>query len=123
MWLMGNMEKEMTPQTNPTSDKLDEILAGLSNYIVESIHLQPTPVEMIKLNQRQAKQAIKSLVTKARIDELELIEKRLGKTFFTRERLAELTEEDSKKGQIIMGTPMNNKSEVLSILQDNSNKQ
>ena len=39
-------------------DELDEILTGLANYIVESIQLQPTPVEYKKLNQRQAKKAI-----------------------------------------------------------------
>ncbi len=35
--------------------RIDDILSGLANYIVESIHLQPTPVEMKKLNQKQAK--------------------------------------------------------------------
>lgn len=58
-----------------TEPNLDEILAGLSNYIVESIHLQPTPVRMIKLNQRQAKAQIEALIAnqvrEARIDELE----------------------------------------------------
>ena len=47
------------------SNWLDEILAGLANYIVESIHLEPSPVKMVKLNQRQAKQAIQDHIRKA----------------------------------------------------------
>jgi len=48
-------------RNKPMSD-IDEILAGLVNYVVESIHLEPTPVEYRKLNQKQAKQAIQDLI-------------------------------------------------------------
>jgi len=48
-----------------SNSNIDDILAALANYVVESIHLQPTPVEMIKLNQRQAKQAIQQLLDEA----------------------------------------------------------
>lgn len=49
---------------------LDEIIAGLANYIVESIQLQPTPVEYKKLSQRQAKASILDWV----VAELEKVE-------------------------------------------------
>jgi len=47
------------------SDELDDILAALANYIVESIQLQPTSVKYRKLNQKQAKRQINALITKA----------------------------------------------------------
>jgi hypothetical protein len=52
----------MTDDSKNTGNELDEILAGLANYIVESIQLQPTPVEYRKLNQKQAKRQIQELI-------------------------------------------------------------
>ena len=51
--------------------EVEEILMNFSNYVVESVTLEPTDVKNIKINLSQATKSILDLITKARIDELE----------------------------------------------------